>query len=82
MLTTMTAAPCSNVKCIRTSDVRFECVGDYRMSQAAAERSMKGINTSNFGKADWKVIINQNSGSVSNLVTVDPDDGSYIFRPQ
>jgi hypothetical protein len=70
------------VKCVKRDDRVYRCVGKFRMSQAGVEASMKDIDTTGFTDADWRVLVDQNSGPVSYEVTVDQDGESYIYEAQ
>jgi hypothetical protein len=52
------------------------------MSLSEAKAEQRGINTSNFKAADWKVLTDQGSGAITLDVTLNPDTGEFIYRPE
>lgn len=71
-----------HVHCVERNPTTFRCVGDYTPSDAAVRDTMKGIDTSTFGAADWQALRDQNSGPATYEVTVDPHDGTAIWKAE
>lgn len=72
----------TGTKCIKRTDTTFRCAADYQVSRDLAEKSMSGIDTSNFTEKDWDAVIAQQSGPTVFDVTVDPADGTFIYEPR
>jgi hypothetical protein len=67
--------------CIARTDSEFRCSGEYQASRESVEQEMGSIDTSNFGEADWQVLIEQRGGPVTYDVVIDLEDGSFIYNP-
>ena len=72
-----------DVKCLKRSDRTFRCDGTYYASQFALEERIESIvDTTLFTQKDWDILLEQQGKgrSASFDVTVDLDDGSFVYE--
>jgi hypothetical protein len=53
----------------------------YKASRKTVQNAYRGIEKSDWTDADWDAVIAQQSGSVAFDVTVDLEDGTFIYEP-
>lgn len=67
----------SNVECIESGDNDYRCLADYEPTESEIREQNRGIELT---PPDIATLKEQQTGRVTLDVTVDPDDGSYIYE--
>jgi hypothetical protein len=65
----------SGVQCIARGENTYKCVGSFEPSLAALEDEY-----GDFPKEELRIVQERQTGEASFEITVDPEDGSYIYE--